>query len=658
MKRAISLLLVAVMMLGLLAGCGEKAPAAEDNNVAMQYIKAEEAKELLNSDEYVFFDIRKAADSSTNSIPGAQAWDMDKAKEGDAEAGKATMTEATKDLDKKIILVCYSGKRYAQAATNALSAIGYDMTKVYTLEGGFTNWSATYPELTTNPEASAQQPTEAVAAERDTFTMAISYMPSSLSPISNGSDDYTTMTRPIFDKLFIENNDGGIDYYLADDLKISADGLTYTLHLNENATWSDGTPVTTKDIEFTFAYSNAKYGYNYYLRVNGVEGTYNVIDDKTIELTIPEAYNYYIATLSGMPIFPSHEFESAELLAKDQSYFTSADVVTSGAYTIKEINADSVVYQAREDYYRGTPSVKYIVLKVIGDGSTKAIAFENGEIDYMRITTVEELEKYSAQSDKYNIFKISESRLNYLQVNPFGPAQLNDAQREALFYAINGDEVIMGAYGSTELAQNPNSLLVPDQALYSANTADYVYDLEKAKTLAEESGLAGMTLVYIYNADRANMEAVAVVLQAQLAQIGVNLKIEGMDSTSFFQRFFAASSYGFNGQEVTWDLGTNGWDSMRGTTLYQAYSYLNQKDNAWGLTPTCGELTVKVNTTTDMAEAKALAEELVELAMAQHRIYPLTYTNYVMVAQKYVTGLDKCPIVPEFADWLAISVNG
>ena len=146
-KRILSLLLVAVMMLGLLAGCGNK--PAETTDVAMQYIKAEEAKELLNNDEYVFFDIRKAADSSANSIPGAESWDMDKAKEGDAEAGKATMTEATKDLDKKIILVCYSGKRYAQAATNALFAIGYDMTKVYTLEGGFTNWSEVYPELTT-----------------------------------------------------------------------------------------------------------------------------------------------------------------------------------------------------------------------------------------------------------------------------------------------------------------------------------------------------------------------------------------------------------------------------------------------------------------------------------------------------------------------------
>ena len=153
MKRILSLLLVLVMALSLVA-CGAK-PAAEEKSadVAMQYITADEAKELLESDEYVFFDIRKAADSSANSIPGAQAWDMDAAKEGDAEAGKATMTEATKGLDKKIILVCYSGKRYAQATTNALAAIGYDMSKVYTLEGGFTNWSEKLPELTTNAPA-------------------------------------------------------------------------------------------------------------------------------------------------------------------------------------------------------------------------------------------------------------------------------------------------------------------------------------------------------------------------------------------------------------------------------------------------------------------------------------------------------------------------
>lgn len=491
---------------------------------------------------------------------------------------------------------------------------------------------------------------------RDTFTMAISYMPDALSPAGNGSDDYTTMTRPLYDRLFMENNDGGIDYYLAKNLDISEDALTYTVTLRDDITWSDGTPITTKDVQFGMDYSIAKYGYNRYCRVNGVEGSVEIIDDQTFSITLPEPYNYFIATLGGMTIYPAHEFDSAQALVDDQSYYTTADIVTSGAYTIKEINADNIVYEAREDYYRGTPSIKYIVLKVIGSGSTKAIAFENGEIDYMRITTVDELEKYSAQSDKYNIYSVPEARLNYLQVNPYGPANLNDEQREALFYAINGDEVIDGAYGSTELAQNPNSTLVPTQSLYNPDTPDYEYNLEKAKELSKSSGLEGQTLIYIYNKDRANMEAVAIVLQQQLQQIGVNLKIEGLDSTTFFQRFFGLSSY-HNDQYTTWDLGTNGWDSMRGSTLYQAYSYFNQADNAWGLTDVCGELAVKVNSIRDPEEMQKAADELVELAAAQHRIYPLTYTNYVMVSQKYVSGLDTCDIVPEFVDWLAISVN-
>ena len=97
---------------------------------------------------------------------------------------------------------------------------------------------------------------------------------------------------------------------------------------------------------------------------------------------------------------------------------------------------------------------------------------------------------------------------------------------------------------------------------------------------------------------------------------------------------------------------------MRGSTLYQAYSYLNQAKDAWGLTPICGELAVKVNTIRDQEEMQKAADELMDKALAEYRIYPLTYTNYVMVSQKYVTGLDTCDIVPEFADWLAISVNG
>ena len=133
-----------------------EAIVAPAEDVAMQYITPAEALEVLENEEYVFFDVRKAADYETAHIPGALSHDMDAAKEGDFDAGVATMQVATRDLDKNIILVCYSGKRYAQATTNVLSALGYDMTKVYTLEGGFTAWSETYPTVVEPVQAPAE----------------------------------------------------------------------------------------------------------------------------------------------------------------------------------------------------------------------------------------------------------------------------------------------------------------------------------------------------------------------------------------------------------------------------------------------------------------------------------------------------------------------
>lgn len=543
----------------------------------------------------------------------------------------------------------------AAAMMMATAACGSETT---TAENNTTSTTEQTTEEGGSGEAASTE--ESTSTEsNDTFTVAISYMPDSLSPQTGGSDDYTSMTRPLFDHLFLENIEGGLDYYLADSLEVSEDGLTYTVHLREDATWSDGTPITTADVQFVADYSVYRYGYNRYIRVNGVDGSMNIVDDHTVQFILPEPYNYERVILAGMTLYPSHVFDGdPEALDNATTYYNTPGFVTSGPYTVTEINEDSFVCTARDDYYRGTPQVKTVVMKVIGSGSTREIAFENGEIDYMRLTTADQLEKYSAQSDKYNIYSFPEARLNYLQVNPFGPANLTDEQRQALFMAINPDEILAAAFGSDELATKANSLLTPEISLYNPDTEAYTYDLEGAQALAESSGLSGMTLTYIYNADRPNMDAVAVVIQQQLAQIGVNLSIEGMDSSSFFPRFFAASSYGFNGQETTWDLGTNGWDSMRGSTLNQAYSYLNQADDAWGMTEACGELALAVNTTTDEAKAKQLADELMDVAMDQYRIYPLTYTNYVLVSQKNVTGLDSSPIVPEFADYLGISVNG
>lgn len=147
MKKFLSLLLAMTMVFSLVA-CGGSGDDAASGDVEMKYMTADEVAAVLDSDGYTLLDLRKAADYEASHIVGSVSADMDAAVNGDTAAGETVMKAATEGLDDTLILVCYSGKKYAQAGTNALSAIGYDMEKVFTLEGGFNGWSESKADLT------------------------------------------------------------------------------------------------------------------------------------------------------------------------------------------------------------------------------------------------------------------------------------------------------------------------------------------------------------------------------------------------------------------------------------------------------------------------------------------------------------------------------
>lgn len=495
---------------------------------------------------------------------------------------------------------------------------------------------------------------EPTLTDASTFYVAINYMPPNLQPYL-GNDDFTTMLRPIYESLYAVNKEG-IEFYLAESLDISADGKEYTIRMNPNATWSDGKPITVEDVIFTIEYETYKVGgSSLYDSVNGVKAKFTKIDDLTLKIELPESYASYASAIGDLILLPAHVTDGDATKVDESDYFTKPGMATSGAYTVAEINDDSLVYKSRSDYYRGVPQVNTVVMKTIGVGSTKQVAFENGEISYNRITTAEELEKYESMPEKYNVSSMPEGRLNYLQINPHGPFQFSEDARKAIAFALNGQELIDGAYGSDKLASPANSLLTPENTYYNPENKGYVQNLEEAKKLAKSSGLEGQTLVYIYNADRPNMESVAVVIQQQLAQIGVNLSIEGLDSTTFFNRFFAM--YYGTGLETTWDLGTNGWDSMRGNTLCQSYSYVSPDREMWGLSEASSQTAINSNKAITPEDTKAAQYQFQATTLKEYWIYPISYTNYVMASHKNVTGLDTKAIVPEFIDYLEIKVE-
>ena len=152
-KKFMGLMLAMILAAGAsfaLAGCSSNSSSSSSSSgkevkeVTMTEESVDSLKGEVGKSDVVFLDVRKAEDYKAGHIEGAVNADMDKAKDGDNDDGLSTMEKVIKDnnlKNQKLVLVCYSGKKYAQAGTNILNALGYDMSKVVTLQGGMKAWT-------------------------------------------------------------------------------------------------------------------------------------------------------------------------------------------------------------------------------------------------------------------------------------------------------------------------------------------------------------------------------------------------------------------------------------------------------------------------------------------------------------------------------------
>ncbi|TJX12891.1 rhodanese-like domain-containing protein [Tissierella creatinini] len=167
-NKSLKLMSLFLLLAVVLVGCGQAAtpaetpaasetpaPAAETPAVAneMKYVSPADLKAAIEADskDYIILDNRKVEDFNTSHIKGAVTADVDAAnKGGDDEAGKESLKKAlteatgseTGSADATYALVCYSGKSYAQKATDLLIEMGVSPDQIVTLEGGMKAWEA------------------------------------------------------------------------------------------------------------------------------------------------------------------------------------------------------------------------------------------------------------------------------------------------------------------------------------------------------------------------------------------------------------------------------------------------------------------------------------------------------------------------------------
>ncbi|MCY4300358.1 MAG: ABC transporter substrate-binding protein, partial [Aestuariivita sp.] len=180
--------------------------------------------------------------------------------------------------------------------------------------------------------------------------------------------------------------------YLAESWDLSEDGLSVTLNLVENATFHDGTPVTSEDVAFSIM--TIKENHPFKSMFAPVE-TIETPDEHTAVIKLSQPHPALLLALSPAlaPIMPKHIFGDGQ---DPKTHPANSAPVGSGPFLLEEFTAgEAIVLKRNPNFFmKDRPRLDEIIIRIIKDPSALLIAMENGDADvYPFIGTSQEISR-------------------------------------------------------------------------------------------------------------------------------------------------------------------------------------------------------------------------------------------------------------------------
>ena len=253
--------------------------------------------------------------------------------------------------------------------------------------------------------------------------------------------------------------------------------------------------------------------------------TIEAVDDYTFKITTPGPSAVLLNHLChyGNSILPK------KLL--DEGHDFASDPVGSGPYKLVEWKrGDSVEFEAFADYFDGEAPIKHMTWKIIPEGSSRTIALEAGEIDF--IVEVEAMDyDRLAGNDEVAIYEYDATEHNWMMLNNEKPGLDNENVRKAMDCAIDKESVIavaLNGMGTAIYSQAPNNM--PGASEENVNS----FDVEQAKKYMEESGVDPASIEMSIICSNDTKKRAAEVIQANLKDtLGITATIESMDLATY-----------------------------------------------------------------------------------------------------------------------------
>ena len=340
---------------------------------------------------------------------------------------------------------------------------------------------------------------------------------------------------------------------MADSWEVSEDGLVWTIRLHEGITFSDGTPVTAQTVKDYLDWErNEPLTYGYYSTTTNIESI-EVIDDLTFMYTSFEPMiDSEIAEFPMMFILPPHIWSN---LGDDLFAFDNSEMIGTGPYVISEhVPGSHIIFDAREDYYRGKPAIDRIIYKVFANNDALVNALISGEIDLTMPYLPPEV--YETLGDNPNItfkekfpFNTFEIAFNMSDYGVGNEAVKDPAVRLAIDQAIDKNQIVdvvflghattgptnwaVGPYYEGKL--NPNLKMTPfdpNAARQTLKDAGYV-DSDGDGVREDQNGKS-LEFRLIYATDYPTSQTMTRMIADWLADIGIKVDIEAVDFGTWY----------------------------------------------------------------------------------------------------------------------------
>jgi peptide/nickel transport system substrate-binding protein len=312
---------------------------------------------------------------------------------------------------------------------------------------------------------------------------------------------------------------------------VSEDPLTIEYTIHEDATWSDGEPVTAEDARWT--YEQIMNEDNQIITRVGWElvEEFEAVDDKTVRITFSEPYAPWRVMMTSA-ILPQHIYEG-----EDFNTALNDEIIGSGPFVFEEWNrGNSLTLTKNENYWGEEPGLDQVTFRFIPDSQTLINSLESGEVDFIDPQLdIGLLERLQGLEEAGNISLQLGAGTQWEHI-AFNLERVDDLRlRQAIAYGINRQQIIDEVLqGEVEVL---NSVIMPQQEIfYTPAWEQYTYDPDRARQLVEEIEADGgeTSITFSTTAEQALRVTLQEIVQQQLADVGIDVRIDNVAAQTFF----------------------------------------------------------------------------------------------------------------------------